>query len=92
MDSSLSMKSGTSTSMTMPGFSCAHCFDRLAEMFRAAVGQVVARHGGDDDVLQAHPAGGLGHARGFIGFEGERFGGGRRRKSRRRGCSGRPRS
>ena len=35
---------------------------------------VVARHGGNDDVLQPHPAGGFGHAERFVSLERERLG------------------
>ena len=43
--------------------------DGLFEMLRSAVAQIVAGHGGDDDVAEIHPAGGLGDAVRFVGFE-----------------------
>ena len=45
-------------------------------MFRAAVGEVVAGDGGDDDVLEFEALRGGGDAGGFVGFEGEGFRGG----------------
>ena len=50
-------------------------------MIRAAVLQIVARDGGDDDMLQFHPAHGFGHALRFVFFQRERFGGRDRAKS-----------
>ena len=60
-----------------------HLFNRLAEMFRAAVLQVIARHRRDDDVPQLHPPRRLGHAKRFISFERERLGGRNRAKAAR---------
>ena len=37
----------------------AHRFDGLPKMFRAAIGQIVARHRRDDDVVEPHPARGF---------------------------------
>jgi len=51
-------------------------FDGRAKMIRAAVLQIIARHGGNHHVFQPHPARGFGDTRGFVGFEGERLGGG----------------
>ena len=51
-----------STSMLVPGFSSADRADRLGDHRGPAVGQIVARDHGDDDVLQAHEPRGLGHA------------------------------
>ena len=51
-----------------PG-SLAHGQDAAAEVVGAAVGQVVARHRGDDDVPQAQPMGRLGDAGRFVVFE-----------------------
>ena len=50
-------------------------------MLRAAVLQIVARHGGDDNVPQPHPARRLGHALRLVGFERERLGGADRAKA-----------
>ena len=58
----------------------AHRFDGFLEMTGAAVGQIIARHGGDDDVPEAQALGGFGHAGGFAGIERERLGGGHRAK------------
>src|SRR5207237_3801181 len=49
--------------------------DRSCEMVGAAVLEIVARHRGDDDVLQAHASHGFGHPLWFVFLEGERFGG-----------------
>src|SRR5512138_298212 len=58
------------------GIQLANGFDCLPEMAGAAIGKVIAGDGGDDDVLEAHPAGGLGDAQWFISLKGQRFGGG----------------
>ena len=49
----------------------ADLLDGLAEVFGSAVLEIVAGHGGDDDVLEPHPAGGLCDARGFVGVQGQ---------------------
>ena len=49
--------------------------DGFAEVFGTAVLEVIASDGGDDDVLEVHPVGGLGDAGGFVGFEGVGLGG-----------------
>src|SRR5881628_3068975 len=42
-------------------------------MIGAAIGQIVARHGGDDDMIEAHAAGGFSDAGGLIEFQRKRF-------------------
>src|SRR5687767_15629333 len=42
-------------------------------MFSTAISEIVARHGRDDDVLQAHPTRGFRDALRLIGFESKRF-------------------
>ena len=44
--------------------------DAAAEVVRAAVGEVVAGHGGDDHMLQAEPRAGFGEAVGFVKRDG----------------------
>jgi hypothetical protein len=51
-------------------------FDGAGKMIGAAVGEVIAGNGRDDDVAQAHPTGGLGEAGRFFGVEWQGFGGG----------------
>jgi len=53
-----------------------HLADRrndAREMICAAVFKIVARHRGDDNVFQSHPAHRFGHALRFVLFERERF-------------------
>ena len=50
-------------------------------MIRAAVFQIVARHRGDDDVFQFHPAHRFGDALRFVLFQRKRFRGGHRAKT-----------
>ena len=45
-------------------------FNAADELADAAVGQVVAVYGGDDDVVELHPADGFGKVKGFFGIEG----------------------
>jgi hypothetical protein len=54
--------------------------DRAREMIRAAVFQIIARDRGDDDVLQSHPAHGLGDTLRFVFLQGKRLGGSHRAK------------
>ena len=49
--------------------------DGPGKVIGSPVLQVVARDGGDDDVIELHPGGSFGNSLGFIGFEGEGFGG-----------------
>jgi hypothetical protein len=57
------------------GIELAHGLDGFAEMISAAVFQIIARDGGDDDVIEFHAAGGFGDAHRFVGFEREGLGG-----------------
>ena len=59
----------------------AHRADRLREVVRAAVPQVVPRDGGDDDVFEPEPLDGLGHALGFVDLQREGLGRGHRAKT-----------
>ena len=43
-----------------------HGFNRLPKMFGPAIGQIIAGHSGEDDVLEAQPAGAFGYTGGFI--------------------------
>ena len=61
-------KSGVSTSTTAP-VRCAHGQDTAAEVIRAAVGQIVARHRRDDDVPQPQAMRRLRHAGRLVVFE-----------------------
>lgn len=49
--------------------------DGFAEVFGAAIAEVVAGDGGDDDVAEVHAASGFCDAGGFVVFEGVWFGG-----------------
>ena len=64
--------------------------DAAAEMLGAAVGQVVAGHRGDDDVLQAEPGARLGQAVGLVEGHGLGLAALARRRSRTAGCRRRP--
>src|SRR5438552_9568830 len=44
-------------------------------MFRSTIGQIVAGHGGEDDVLESHAPSAFGDARRLIGFQRKRFSG-----------------
>ena len=48
----------------------AHGLDAAREMVRAAVGQVVAGHGGDDDVPEPQPLASLGKSFGLVQLDG----------------------
>jgi hypothetical protein len=58
------------------GVEPADFFDGLAEVAGAAIGQIVAGDGGDDNVFEVEAAGGFGDAGRLVRFEGEWFGGG----------------
>ena len=64
--------------------------DALAEVLGAAVGEIVARHGRDDDVAQAEPGAGLGEAVGLVDRDGLGLASLARRRSRKAGCRSRP--
>ena len=64
--------------------------DAAAEVLGAAVGQVVAGHRGDDDVLQAEPGAGLGQAVGLVEGDGLGLAPLARRRTRKGGCRSRP--
>ena len=69
--------------MTMTGVHLAHGLDGACEMIRAAVFQVVARHGRNDDMLELHPPHRFGHALRFVFLQGERLRGADRAKAAR---------
>ena len=57
------------------GIHRAHALDDILKMRRAAIGQIIARHGGDDDVIELHPPRGFGDAFRFVILECLRFAG-----------------
>ena len=63
------------------GIHGANRFDRAGKMIRATIFQIISGDGGNDDVLQTHPAHGLGDALRFIFFQRKRPGGGHCAKS-----------
>ena len=51
----------------------ANGFDGFLKMLGSSIAEVIASHGGDDDVAQFHATGGLGDAKWLIFFEGIGF-------------------